>query len=264
MTKVVWSAGHGLDTPGKRSPNDEREWSFNNKVVTAGMAYLAKYEDVQQLRVDDLSGRIDVPLLSRTNKANAWGGDIYISCHHNALGGSWGNHSGVETFTFKDLQENSKSVTIAKLIHPKVVKAMGLTNRGLKTENFHELRETNMPAVLVEGGFMDSRIDIIKMRDDKILKAQGEAVASGIVEYFELKLKKVNDVESPIKEKNKLFNTGSLTLNNEFKNMLVKAREQGWITSTEWETKAIIGTLTESEAIALTAIVLKRAYLDIN
>ncbi len=51
------------------------------------------------------------------------------------------------------------------------------------------LRETNMPSILIEGGFMDSTIDIKKMRDDKVLDAAGKAVALGLAEHFKLKKK---------------------------------------------------------------------------
>lgn len=187
MVKICFDSGHGKDTPGKRSPNDEREWVFNDKVVDAAMLFLAKYENVQMLRVDDSSGKVDIPLQTRTNKANNWNADVYISCHHNALIGKWGEHGGVETFIHPQTPKETKD--IAKILHANVVRAMGLQDRGLKTADFHVLRETKMNAVLIEGGFMDSRIDIKSMRDDKKLKAQGEAVARGVAEYYNLKLK---------------------------------------------------------------------------
>lgn len=228
MKKVVWSAGHGINTPGKRSPSDEREWSFNNKVVTAGMLYLAKYENVQQLRVDDTSGKTDVPLSTRTNKANSWCADIYVSCHHNALTGKWGDHGGVETFTHPQASKESK--TLASLIHPKVLKTMGIKDRGLKTADFHELRETNMPAVLVEGGFMDSRIDIKQMRDDKVLKAQGETVAKGIAEYFGLKLKEVVKPVIKVATTGKLFKVqvGSFSDKNNADRLAKELQSKGY------------------------------------
>jgi N-acetylmuramoyl-L-alanine amidase len=46
-----------------------------------------------------------------------------------------------------------------------------------------------MPAILIEGGFMDSYIDINVLRDNSKLKAHGEAIAEGLVQYFGLKLK---------------------------------------------------------------------------
>lgn len=203
MVKICFDAGHSRDTPGKRSPNDEREWVFNDKVVDAAMLFLSKYENVQMLRVDDGSGKVDIPLIVRTNKANNWNADVYVSCHHNALIGKWGDHGGVETFTYDGQHANQKSVEIANIIHPHVIKAMGIGNRGVKKANFHVLRETKMPSVLIEGGFMDSRIDIKAMRDDKRLKAQGEAIAKGLVEYFNLKLKDdvkpvVNEIVKPV------------------------------------------------------------------
>src|SRR5690606_17655102 len=98
MVKVVIDAGHGINTPGKRSPSDEREWSFNNKVAVAAINRLNQYQNVQILRTDDPTGKTDVPLITRTNKANAWGADLLVSIHHNALAGQWHSGGGVETY----------------------------------------------------------------------------------------------------------------------------------------------------------------------
>lgn len=191
MVKIVLDAGHGLNTPGKRTPSGEREWTFNNKVVLAAINKLNRYENVQILRVDDPTGETDVSLEVRTKKANEFQADVYIACHHNANNGIWGSWSGIETYTYDGPQANPKSVEIAKIIHPLAVMAMGIKDRGLKKENFHVLRETAMPAILIEGGFMDSYIDINVLRDNSKLKANGEAIAEGLARYFRLKLKEV-------------------------------------------------------------------------
>ena len=125
-------------------------------------------------------------LKSRTDLANEWGADVLVSIHHNAYVGKWGTHGGVETYTYPG--GSQESLEIANDIHPLVVKAMGLRDRGLKLMNFHMLRESRMPAILIEGGFMDSSIDILALRDSKKLTANGEAIASGIVNYYNLKL----------------------------------------------------------------------------
>jgi len=194
MIKIVLDAGHGINTPGKRTPDGEREWTFNNQVVLAAIAKLNEYENVQILRVDDPTGKTDVSLNDRTDKANTFKADVYVSCHHNAYTGNWGSWTGVETYTFDHAQANPKSVEIAKVIHPLVVNVMGLRDRGLKKANFHVLRETAMPAILIEAGFMDSSIDIVALRDNAKLIAQGEAVAKGLATYFGLKLKKEKDI----------------------------------------------------------------------
>ncbi len=61
MVKIAIDAGHGLYTAGKRTPADEREWSFNNKVVNAAIKYLNEYKDVTIIRLDDPTGKRDVP-----------------------------------------------------------------------------------------------------------------------------------------------------------------------------------------------------------
>lgn len=187
--KIAIDAGHGIHTPGKRTPDGEHEWSFNNKVVGAVIDELNTYLNVEVLRTDDPTGRIDVPLSTRTNKANAFKADALVSVHHNALKGSYGTWTGSETFIMSPSSENPKSLALAKSVHPYVVQAMGLQDRGIKSANFYVLRETNMPAILTEAGYMDSSIDVKVMRDDNVLKAQGKGIAKGLAKHFHLSKK---------------------------------------------------------------------------
>ena len=80
--KIAACAGHGFYTPGKRTPDDEREWTFNDKVLRAFQNEINRYEDVEFKRFDDPSGKTDVPLGTRTKGANNWGADLYLSFHH--------------------------------------------------------------------------------------------------------------------------------------------------------------------------------------
>lgn len=187
LVKIVLDAGHGFNTAGKRTPDGEREWSFNDAVVRAAIARLANYHDVEILRVDDPTGKTDITLAARTSRANSWKADVYVSVHHNANTANWGSWGGVETYTHPTASR--ASCDIAAAIHPRIVGAMGIADRGLKTANFQVLRDTNMPAILTEGGFMDSTRDIVAMRNPAKLKAQGEAIAEGLAAYFGLKAK---------------------------------------------------------------------------
>ncbi|WP_078392067.1 N-acetylmuramoyl-L-alanine amidase [Shouchella patagoniensis] len=184
MAKIAICAGHGgsNSTPGKRTPAGEYEWNFNDKVVRAAVAvFEASGHKVR--RFDDASGKTDVSLQTRTNAANAWGADIYISIHHNAMTGVWYNHAmGIETFTQNGSHPESEKLAAA--VHPLYLAAMGLRDRGIKKANLHINRETRMPSILTEGGFMDSRVDIVAMRDNSKLKAQGEAIAAGAIAYL--------------------------------------------------------------------------------
>ena len=197
--KIGIDVGHGLNTAGKRSPVGEREWSFNNKVALATIDRLNQYEDVQIIRLDDPTGATDVPLVTRTNKANAEKVVLVVSIHHNAFRGTWGSHGGTETIIWNgSYSTKPKTKAFATLIQNKVVGAYGLRNRGVKEANLYVLRESNMMAVLVEGGFMDSTTDIGKLRDDNILKNAGIAIAQGIAEQLGLKLKEVPKPVDPI------------------------------------------------------------------
>lgn len=186
MIKIAYCAGHGYNTPGKRTPDGVREWSFNNKVAKAFANELALYDGVVTKRFDDPTGQSDVPLAERTNGANNWGAHYYISFHHNANTSKWGDWTGVETFVYIG-NKNTKSGKLAQAIHPAVVKAYGLKDRGIKEANYHILRETKMPAILIEGGFMDSVIDIKKLRDDKVLEKAGREIARALAKFLGLK-----------------------------------------------------------------------------
>ena len=82
-----------------------------------------------------------------------------------------------------------KGLELAKAVHPELVKRFKLKDRGIKQEKFHMLRESNMPAILTEGGYMDSRIDIVAMRDENRLRAQADGITAGLVKFHKLKKK---------------------------------------------------------------------------
>jgi len=188
VTKIGIDSGHGSfnTTPGKRTPDGEYEWDFNNKVALAFEKEILKYKNVKLFRYDNRSGKTDVPLSTRTNKANKDNVDIYISFHHNALTAKWGKWTGVETFYSYGSPKGKK---LAEAVQPAVVKAYGLRDRGIKNGNhLWIIRKTKMPAILIEGGFMDSTIDIKKLRNNKVLENAGISIAKAVAKHLGLKL----------------------------------------------------------------------------
>lgn len=256
--KIAICAGHGgykslnpkiYSTPGKRTPDGEPEWEFNNKLVLAFMEEIKKYEGVEVLRLDDVTGKTDIPLSTRTKKANDWKADIYISFHHNANTSNWGAWTGVETFHWP----NGKSLSLAKIVHPYIVKAYGLRDRGLKDgSHLWIIKNTKMPSILIEGGFMDSTIDIKKLRDDKVLKEAGIGVAKGVAEYGNLKLK---NITSPKIDDKKEVGARKLNLAKwqleEMAKVYKKAFDKKIFNSNEHADKIIKGQMTIDEAIYL-------------
>lgn len=197
VIKIGWDAGHGYNTPGKRTPDGEREWTFNDIVGRAFANELSHYEGVATKRFDDPTGKTDVPLQTRTKQANAWGAHYFISFHHNANTGKWGDWTGVETFVYTNASK--ASMALAQAVHLALVAAYGLRDRGIKKGNLHMVRETRMPSILIEGGFMDSAIDIKKLRDRKVLENAGKMIAQALAKH--LKLKRSNTAQ---KEENSM------------------------------------------------------------
>ncbi|RPJ25896.1 MAG: N-acetylmuramoyl-L-alanine amidase [Nitrosopumilales archaeon] len=197
MAKIVLDAGHGISTPGKRSPADEREWTFNDRVAVACENKLNTYTNVEVMRVDDRTGATDVSLDNRVESANNWNADCYISIHHNALNGVWGNHSGTETYTYNGSLPGSEA--LASEVHSHILSTYGLTDRGIKKGDFQVLRETSMDAILIEGGFMDSTIDIEVLRNIEQMIKVGESLAMGIAAHLGLSENAVEPEPTTIK-----------------------------------------------------------------
>ena len=153
MYKVALDDGHGMQTPGKRTPafadgSIMHENEFNRRVVQLlAEKLIARGIDV----VEIAPGDGDVSLHDRVTAANNAKADIYISVHANALGGGWNSGQGIETYHYPGSKESEK---LAKVVHEKLIGGTKQKNRGVKSANFYVLRKTAMPAVLVECGFM--------------------------------------------------------------------------------------------------------------
>ena len=188
--KISLDSGHSLKTAGKRTPDGMHEWSFNSVVASYIANELRGYINVKTIRVDDVTGEIDVPLSTRTAKANKEKADVYISVHANAYGsGGWNNVSGIETFTYPTASK--QSFVLAKLVQDELVKATRRNDRGIKTANFAVLRETSMPAILVECGFMTNKEEAALLKSDSYRKTCASAIVKGLVAMYGLKKKEV-------------------------------------------------------------------------
>ena len=179
--KIVLDAGHGINTPGKRTPDDIREWTLNERVLRGFKQEIERYKGVEILRVDDSTGNTDVPLINRTNNANRFGGEVYISFHHNAYQSKWGNHGGSEAWVYP----NRNSEALARVLLTSVVNTLGLRDRGVKTGNFHVNREFKGVSVLMEIGFMDSNTDKVIREEDKSLLC-GKNMAIAFAKHYNL------------------------------------------------------------------------------
>lgn len=180
--KIMLDAGHGYNTPGKRSPDGLREYEFNRAVASHAKALLDAYKNVIVSFAH--SDKRDVPLDERTDSANSQHVDTYVAIHGNAYGTSWNDAGGIETYVYPTRPK--EAVELAQKIQKQLVMLTGLRNRGVKTANFHVLRETYMTAVLCECGFMTNKEELALMRSDAYRRKCAEAIVKGIAEQYHL------------------------------------------------------------------------------
>ncbi len=141
---VVLDAGHGAKDSGAVGVTGKYEKKFNLDIVLK-TAELLKKEN----KIDFVLTRSDdtfLELKERAAIANNLKADLFISVHANSSGSS--SASGTETY-----YQREASKELAKVMHKYLVQATGLTDRGVRYGNFHVIRETKMPAVLLEVGY---------------------------------------------------------------------------------------------------------------
>ena len=191
MFKIALNAGHYFYEPGRRvlkqfDEKESREWVLNSRVAEKVEEILKGYTGYTLLRTDDRTGEKLITLVDRIKKVNDFGADIYVSIHHNGgiYGGSGG---GIMAYTYLYVNEYTKNKQ--KLLYNKLIEKTGLVgNRAtpLATADFYECRETKMPAVLLELGFMDSSTDAPIIITEDYSKKCAQAIAEAIIELGNL------------------------------------------------------------------------------
>lgn len=207
MFRIALDAGHGYNTTGKRcdikiDSKQTREWTLNSRICNKIEQRLKEYEGYELIRVDDTTGKTDVSLETRVAKANGFSADFYLSIHHNA-GINGGSGGGVVAYVYPYTDELTRAWE--KDLYDAVIKYTGLKgNRAtpINKADFYVLRETYMPAVLIECGFMDSTTDVPIILTESFADNVAEACVEVIVKRGGLTKKKVTQ---PTTETKKLY-----------------------------------------------------------
>ena len=124
------------------------------------------------------SENIDLDLEPRVQLANRIDANLFVSIHANAISLSRPDVNGVETYYY------STGGVLAQIIQSYLLEATGGPDRGVKTARFYVLRNTDMPAVLVELGFVTGRYDAPRLADPEYQEILAQAVARGILAYI--------------------------------------------------------------------------------
>jgi N-acetylmuramoyl-L-alanine amidase len=180
MVKIFIDPGHGGSDPGAVGNG------ISEKNITLQIAnqihqiLLSEYQNVS-VRMSRTTDQT-VSLNARTSAANSWGADFYLSVHINSGGGT-----GFESYVYPNVNALTKSYQ--KAIHEEVVKQIDYRDRGQKQANFHVLRESNMPALLTENGFIDNVTDANKLKDPAYINRIARGHVNGLARAFGLRQK---------------------------------------------------------------------------
>lgn len=178
----VTDPGHGGFDPGARG-NGLREadltWEFGLKFARNMERSGVKMYFTREKNTTATNNR-NAELEYRCNYANEKGASFYISFHINAGGGT-----GFESYRYP--KTDASTVRLHQLVHGNVATVFsqkGMPDRGMKTADFAVLRGTNMPAVLLELGFIDNTGDAKIISTVDFQNKVAEAVARGVCQWL--------------------------------------------------------------------------------
>ncbi len=115
-------------------------------------------------------------LAYRYNLANSINASLFVSIHCNA-----GGSEGTETYCYYNSAEGRE---LAGNIQRYIISSVGTSNRGVKEAGFAVIKNTSMPAVLVETAFIDSASDAAKLGDSAYQQLYAESITHGICDYL--------------------------------------------------------------------------------
>lgn len=193
--KILIDPGHGIDTPGKRSPDGLfLEYLWNRQVADLIMEGLVSAGVDASLVVTETN---DVTLRNRVNRVNTIcnrvgaSNVLLVSVHANAAGdgSAWMNAKGWSCYTSKG---KTKSDQVAEFLYDafeeefqdrKIRKDMSDGDRDWE-ENFYVLQKSKCPAVLLENFFYDNREECAWMLQEETKRRIASAAVKGIIKYI--------------------------------------------------------------------------------
>ncbi|MEF3308156.1 N-acetylmuramoyl-L-alanine amidase [Paenibacillus sp. GYB004] len=173
---VVIDAGHGGSDPGAGSINSRSEKDFTLAVANKVYKLLQKVPSIKTImtRKDDTYPTLQ----ERVDLANSEKVDLFVSIHGNSFKPSI---SGTETY-----YSRPDSLAFANIMHRHVIAAAGLPDRSVRKSDFKVIRETTMPAVLLEIGYLSNENDEAQMYSQQFQDKVAEAIVAGIKEQLQI------------------------------------------------------------------------------
>ncbi|MBD7914569.1 N-acetylmuramoyl-L-alanine amidase [Clostridium sp. Sa3CUN1] len=181
--KIAVRGGHNFQAKGASALIDET--TEDRKVKDSVVKYL---QQLGHSVLDVTPGNMDSDsdLVYGVSRANNWGADLFISIHFNKAYNSYNGAIGTETWVYSKTDNFNDEVYAQRIVDS--ISGLGFKNRGVKeSQVLYELKNTKMPAVIVEVCFVEATEDVAlykKLGPDKIGQVIAEAISN----------KKINNV----------------------------------------------------------------------
>jgi len=174
---VVIDPGHGGFDPGAVGIGGLQEKNIVLP-VSIQVAQILEQQGVSTIMTRRVDREIDLePRVQIAERANA---TLFVSIHANAISLSRPDVNGIETY-----YTSAQGQQFARVIHSSLLRATGGPDRGVRQARFYVLRNTSMPAVLVETGFVTGAQDAPRLADPAYQTRVAQGIAQGILQYIQ-------------------------------------------------------------------------------
>ncbi|EUJ31848.1 N-acetylmuramoyl-L-alanine amidase [Listeria floridensis FSL S10-1187] len=173
---IVLDPGHGGNDPGAKGEMGTVEKDVTLKTAKA---IKNKLEQAGAKVIMTRSKDEYVSLRERTKIASENQADAFVSLHYDSVEEGTGDISGQTTYYYKNRDQS-----LATSINNSLGDALAISNRGARVGDFYVVRENNQPAVLLELGYLSSKIDEERINSGSYRSQIADAVTSGLANYF--------------------------------------------------------------------------------
>lgn len=174
---VMIDPGHGGRDPGAIGIGGLRE-SDVVLPISKRVAEILQQNGVQAVLTRDSDYFVSLP--GRVQLAQRANADLFVSIHANAISMSRPDVNGLETYYY-----NNNSLGLARSIHNSVLQNVTIRDRNVRRARFYVIRNTSMPSVLVEVGFVTGAEDAARLRTRAYQNQMAEAIARGILQHLQ-------------------------------------------------------------------------------
>jgi N-acetylmuramoyl-L-alanine amidase len=124
---------------------------------------------------------IDLDLEPRVQSAENYRASVFVSVHVNSLDANASQVSGIETYHAPGA---SLGKNLAELVHEQILASTGANDRGVRSARFYVIRNTSMPAILVETGYITNPSEAARLVNPSYQERMAEAIARGVDQFL--------------------------------------------------------------------------------